>query len=131
MAVATRQAAAQATMGDGPGSQRLSGPGDCVQHAGMARRLGEHGDPTPVDAGGRDAPGLRASGRHPSSVQGVVRFPDQTESSDRCQRPCAKRAIPRANAGQPQATSADVEPLFAQFKRSVSLVGPRLATRGR
>jgi hypothetical protein len=136
-----RAGSAHVTMGDGPCWQRLSGPGDCVQHAGIARRLGEYGDLAPVDAGGRGAPGLRASGRHPSSVPGPTILPLRSGSlSDsrtrrkaaiRCQRPLGERAIPRANAGQPQATSADAEPLFAQFKRSVSLVRPRLATRRR
>ena len=49
----------------------------------------------------------------------------------RCQRPLRETAIPRANVGQPQTTSADAEPLFAQLKCPVSLVGPRPATPGR
>ena len=46
-------------------------------------------------------------------------------------RPPRERAIPRANACRPQATSADAEPLFAQFKCSVSPLQSRLATPGR
>jgi hypothetical protein len=131
MAVATRQAAAHVTMGDGPCWQRLSGPGDCVQHADISRRLGKHGDLTPVDAGGRGVPGLRQVVVAQARPRALSASRTRRRAAIRCQRPLRERAIPRANVGQPQATSADAEPLFAQFKCSVSLVGPRPATPGR
>jgi hypothetical protein len=108
-----RAGSAHVTMGDGPCWQRLSGPGDCVQHAGIARRLGEYGDLAPVDAGGRGAPGLRASGRHPSSVPGPTILPC---GPGRCPIP-GPDGEQRSAASAPWAKEPFREPMQASLRR--------------
>jgi hypothetical protein len=102
-----RPGSTHVTMGDGPCWQRLSGPGDCVQHAGIARRLGEHGDPTPVDAGGSGAPGLRASGRHPARSRAPLSCPCGPE---RC-------PIPGPDGEQRSAASAPARKSHSKSQR--------------
>jgi hypothetical protein len=68
----------------------------------------------------------------PPTAMSLLRTPLlRRRAAIRCQCPPRERAIPRANAGRPQATGADAEPLLRQVKCPVSLVGPRLATPGR
>jgi hypothetical protein len=114
-------------------SRRCEGPSDLHHPNGCAAadQLSQAGNVNDTDRVMflHACPRSRALPSCPA-VQGVVRFQDQTESSDH-QPPPRERAIPRANVDRLQATPSYGRRLLRLVKCPVSPLQPRPATPGR